>query len=146
MAFTRMKCVFRRWLLITLLATVPLSGCLFRSRKVERRLSTAPLQTATQEQLIARINTEAVKVQSMNATVDISPQVGGAKKGKITDYKEIRGYILVRKPAMLRMIGLMPIVRNRAFDMVSDGRQFKLSIPPQNKFIVGRNDVIHPSK
>jgi len=42
---------------------------------------------------------------------------------------------------MLRMIGLMPIVRNRAFDMVSDGRDFKLWIPTKNRFIVGRNDV-----
>jgi outer membrane lipoprotein-sorting protein len=133
-------------LLLVLLVVVPLSGCLFRSRKVERRLSTAPLQTASQEQLIARINADAAKVQSMNATVDISPQVGGQQKGKITDYKDIRGYILVRKPAMLRMIGLMPILRNRAFDMVSDGQAFKLSIPPQNKFIVGSNEVIRASK
>jgi outer membrane lipoprotein-sorting protein len=63
------------------------------------------------------------------------------KKGKVTDYQQIRGYILARKPSMLRMIGLMPIVRNRAFDMVSDGRDFKLWIPPKNRFVVGRNDV-----
>ena len=42
---------------------------------------------------------------------------------------------------MLRMIGLLPIVRNRAFDMVSDGRDFKLWIPPKNRFVIGRNDV-----
>jgi hypothetical protein len=46
---------------------------------------------------------------------------------------------------MLRMIGLMPIVRNRAFDMVSNGQTFKLWIPVKNKFIVGRNDVVLPS-
>jgi outer membrane lipoprotein-sorting protein len=39
------------------------------------------------------------------------------------------------------MIGLLPIVRNRAFDMVSDGRDFKLWIPPKNRFVIGRNDV-----
>jgi len=33
-------------------------------------------------------------------------------------------------------------VRNRAFDMVSDGKNFELSIPPKNRFIIGRNDVI----
>ena len=63
------------------------------------------------------------------------------KKGKITDYKQIRGYVLARKPAMLRMIGLYPIVRNTAFDMVSDGTDFKLWIPAKNKFVVGRNDT-----
>ena len=127
--------------LVLFLAVLPLTGCLFHSRKVERRLSTAPLQTATQQQLVDAINAQAAKIQSMQATVDIDTSVGGVNKGRVTDYKEIRGYVLARKPAMLRMIGLMPIVRNRAFDMVSDGKEFKLWIPPKNRFVTGRNDV-----
>ena len=123
------------------LATLPLSGCLFRSRKVERQFSSAPLQAATQQQLVDAIDTQAAKIQSMQATVDIDTSVGGVNKGKVTDYKEIRGYVLARKPAMLRLIGLMPIVRNRAFDMVSDGTEFKLWIPPKNRFVIGRNDA-----
>ncbi len=127
--------------LVLFLAVLPLCGCLFRSRKVERRLSTAPLLTATQKELVDAINTQASKIKSMQATVDIDTSVGGVNKGRVTDYKEIRGYVLARKPAMLRMIGLMPIVRNRAFDMVSDGKEFKLWIPPKNRFVIGRNDA-----
>ena len=123
------------------LASLPLSGCLFRSRKVERQFSTAPLQAATQQELVDAINAQATKVRTMQATVDIDTSVGGVNQGKVTDYKEIRGYVLARKPAMLRLIGLMPIVRNRAFDMVSDGKEFKLWIPPKNRFVTGRNDV-----
>ena len=63
------------------------------------------------------------------------------KKGHYTDYKEIRGYVLARKPDALHMVGLMPIVRTTAFDMVSDGQEFKLWIPPKNRFVVGKNDV-----
>jgi outer membrane lipoprotein-sorting protein len=122
-------------------AILPLTGCLFRSRKVERRLSTAPLQTATQERLVDAINVQAARIRTLQATVDIDTSIGGVKKGTITDYKEIRGYVLARKPAMLRLIGLMPIVRNKAFDMVSDGQQFKLWIPPKNRFVTGKNDV-----
>ena len=118
---------------------------MFRSHKVEQPVSTAPLKTATQQQLIDYINTQAEKIQTMEATVDIDTSVGGEKKGKVTDYEEIRGYVLARKPSMLRMIGLMPIVRNRAFDMVSNGQEFKLWIPPKNRFIVGRNDVETPN-
>lgn len=121
------------------------SGCLFRSHKVENRISSAQLKTATQQQLIDIINHEAAQIKTMNATVDIATSIGGAKKGKVTEYQEIRGYILAEKPAMLRFIGLFPIVRNRAFDMVSDGKEFKLSVPPKNRFIVGRNDVINPN-
>jgi len=130
---------------LVLLATFPVSGCLFRSRRVEQTLSPVALKSATKPELVAYIDKQAEQVRTMQATVDIDTTVGGAKKGKITEYTEIRGYILARKPAMLRMIGLMPIVRNRAFDMVSDGREFKLWIPPKNRFVIGRNDVATPN-
>jgi hypothetical protein len=103
------------------------------------------LKTATQAQLVDYINEQAAKVQSMNATVDIDTTVGGEKKGKVTDYQQIRGYVLARKPEMLRMIGLLPIVRTKAFDLVSDGKEFKLWIPPKNRFVQGRNDVKTPN-
>src|SRR5271167_2294836 len=121
------------------------TGCLFRTRLVEMRTSTAKLQTATKQELVDRINQEAVGLKTLNATVDIDTSVGGEKKGKVTDYQEIRGYILVRKPDMLRMIGLFPILRNTAFDMVSDGDRFKLSIPAKSKFYVGSAEVTRPS-
>jgi len=121
------------------------TGCLFRTRLVEMRTSTAKLQTATQQELVDRINRDSSQIKTLNATVEIAPSVGGEKKGKVTDYQEITGYILVRKPDMLRMIGLFPIVRNKAFDMVSDGTRFKLSIPAKNKFYVGSAEVTKPA-
>jgi len=130
-----------RTALVVFLVVLPLTGCLFRSRKVEQKFSTAPLKSAEQQELIDYVNGQAAKIQSIQATVDIDTTVGGIKKGKITDYQQIRGYVLARKPSMLRMIGLMPIVRNTAFDMVSDGQNFKLWIPPKNRFVVGHNDV-----
>ncbi|HKD83559.1 MAG TPA: hypothetical protein VKB58_02335 [Terriglobales bacterium] len=120
------------------------TGCLFRTRTVEMRTSTAKLENATRQQLVDQINAEASKIRTLNATVNIATSVGGERKGKVTQYEEIRGYILVRKPDTIRMIGLFPIVRNKAFDMVSEGNQFKLSIPARNKFYVGHNDVVHP--
>jgi outer membrane lipoprotein-sorting protein len=106
---------------------------------VDRKFSNAPLKSATQQELIEFINSQAAKIQSMQATVDINTSVGDQKNGKVTDYQEIRGYVLARKPAMLRMKGLLPVVRNTAFDMVSDGQTFKVWIPPKNKFVIGSN-------
>src|SRR5579862_5002989 len=127
--------------LILSFAILPLAGCLFHTRRVEETYSKAPLKEASQAELINSINQQAQKIQSLQATVDIDTSVGGAKKGQVTDYKEIRGYVLARKPAMLHMIGLLPIVRTTAFDMVSDGQQFKLWIPPKNRFVIGSNQV-----
>jgi outer membrane lipoprotein-sorting protein len=134
---------FRKLLQIFCLFVIalPLGGCLFRSRPITRKLSTAPLKSATRQELLDYVNIQATKIRTMQATVDIDTSVGGIKKGKVVDYQQIRGYVLARKPAMLRMIGLLPILRNRAFDMVSDGNNFKLWIPPKNRFVIGRNDV-----
>ena len=126
-------------ILLVAFAAFPLSGCLFRTRTRDRVLSNAPLKSATQQELIEYVNAQAARLQSMQATVDINSSVGDEKNGKITDYKEIRGYVLARKPAMLRMKGLLPVVRNTAFDMVSDGQNFKVWIPPKNKFVTGSN-------
>ena len=135
-------------LLVLSVATVPLSGCLFRTRPLDRQFSDRPLKTASQQELIEYVNAQATKIQSMQATVDIDASAGDVKNGRITDYKEIRGYVLARKPAMLRMKGLMPLVRNTAFDMVSDGQEFKVWIPTKNKFVVGSNnaDDFQPDK
>jgi outer membrane lipoprotein-sorting protein len=127
--------------ILLFLVILPSLGCLFRSRKVEQPFDINQFKTATQQQLIDYINGQAARVQSMQATVDIDTTVGGVRKGKVTDYQQVRGYVLARKPSMLRMIGLLPIVRNKAFDMVSDGNEFKLWIPPKNRFVVGRNDI-----
>jgi hypothetical protein len=124
------------WAFTLLLALFPVSGCVFRTRPVEDRYSKEPLKESSQQGLIDAINRQAETIQSLKATVDIDTSAGGIKKGKVTDYKEIRGYVLARKPEELHMIGLMPIVRTTAFDMVSDGNQFKLWIPPKNRFVI----------
>jgi outer membrane lipoprotein-sorting protein len=136
-----------RLLLLGVMASVLASSqaCLFRTRKVEVRVNNEQMLTATLADLVSRINTEGGKVQSLDATVNIDTSVGGKKKGEVTDYQQISGYILIRRPDMIRMIGLFPLVRNKAFDMVSDGTHFKLWIPVKNKFYVGHNDVVKPA-
>jgi len=134
------------WTAVVVLLALLSTGCLFRSHHVPRRVVLAAARSATLQQLIEYVNNQSVQIKTLSATVDIDTSVGGSKKGKVTDYKQIRGYILVRKPEMLRMIGLFPVVRNRAFDMVSDANGFKLSIPAKNKFIIGSPEVIHPSE
>ena len=68
-----------------------------------------------------------------------------ASGGKATEYQEIHGYILVRKPSSMRVIGLFPILQNQMFDMVSSGQEFKLWIPPKNQLIAGNNDTARSS-
>jgi hypothetical protein len=131
------------WASPLILAVLGSTGCgvFSHTRPVEDQYSKSPLMESSQQGLIDSINQQSEAIRSLKATVDIDSSVGGLKKGQVTDYKEIRGYVLARQPASLHMIGLMPIVRTTAFDMVSDGQLFKLWIPPKNRFVVGRNEV-----
>lgn len=102
---------------------------------------------ATVEQLNERIAEQYVAVKSLNAAIDIKASVGGSSVGEIKEYPEFSGYILMRKPDDMRVFMLVPVVRSLALDMVSDGKDFKLLIPPKSKAIVGSDqEVAAPSK
>jgi hypothetical protein len=132
---------------ILLFILLPLTGCLLgRTHVVETRTSTAVLREATLQQLVDTINASASRLQTLNATVEIDSSIGGQKKGQVTENPEITGYLLLSKPNLLRLIGLVPVVRNRAFDMVSNGKDFKLSIPSKSIFVIGSDQVITPAR
>jgi len=126
--------------LLAVFAVLMVSGCGFRtSHPVKMRASTATLRTATLEQLLETNNINAERLKTLKATVDIDSSVLQQKKDKVTENPQIAGYIMARKPEMLRMIGLVPVVHTHMFDMVSNGNNFSLAIPPQSKFFVGSN-------
>ena len=106
------------------------------------RVSTAVLKEASLEELVETIDSESANLQTFIASVDIDFSDGGKKKGRVTDYAELSGTILVRKPTMLRMQVKLPLVRNTALDMVSNGRMFQVSFPPKNQFFVGSSQFV----
>ena len=135
---------------ILLLCVIPLglSSCLARRRAFARSggKPTQPLLVADQSTLVGIISKQYEAIHDFNATVDMVPALGSAEKSNITEYKDVRAFILFRKPGNIRLIGLYPVVRNKAFDMVSDGTSFKLYVPARNRFLVGRNEVDQPSE
>jgi outer membrane lipoprotein-sorting protein len=132
----------------TALACLPLlalTGCLKHTRLLERPQAPAVVLTATAPQLIKQLDERYDVIHSMLAKVMIQASVGGAAKGKETDYTSIRGDILLRQPSMLRVLGMLPVIETRAFDMVSDGKSFTLLIPPKSLAITGTGTVTAPS-
>ena len=123
------------------IALTPLAGCLFRTHTVAARTLTVPLQTATCNELVERINAGAARIQTLDATISIATAEGGRAPGEITKFREIRGHILARKPFALRLTGFSTVQRGPAFDMVSDGQQSTLWIPPTTQFIPGEGDA-----
>lgn len=105
----------------------------------------AVVMTATAGDLVKAINGQCQTIQSLSATVVFRATVGGPRKGKEKTYTSFNGYILLRKPESLRVIGLVPVLHTRAFDMASDGQTFKLWIPHDNKVFEGPNTVTKQS-
>lgn len=103
--------------------------------------SKRPPMMATKEQLASRIDDLNKKINSFQATLDMTPSTGSVYKGEITEYRDIRGYILFRRPESVRVIGQYPVVRATAFDMVSDGKEFRILFPSKNMFVVGQNSA-----
>jgi outer membrane lipoprotein-sorting protein len=142
--------VFRRVpvvLFLLCLISLELSSCFARRRLISRPGGKAAprLLVTDQAALIGRMAAQYNAIRDFSATMDMVPALGSAEKSHITEYKDVRGYILARKPDDIRVIGLYPVVRSKAFDMVSNGTDFKLYVPSRNRFLVGRNSIEKPS-
>jgi uncharacterized protein DUF4292 len=134
-------------LLVVCLLAAGFSSCLARRRLIVRKgaNTTQPLLTADRQTLLDSVVRQYDAVHDFNAEVDMVPALGTAEKSKITEYKDVRAYILFRQPSDIRLIGLYPVVRAKAFDMVSNGVDFKLYVPSRNRFLVGKNEIEQPS-
>lgn len=130
-----------------LIGMVPaLTGCLTHTRIVPRTYLAEVVMSTTLDQLIHHVNTRFDDIQTMKATVEISATTGSSLQGHITESPSFSGYIFMRKPEDMRVILLVPVLRNQAMDMVSDGKNWKLWIPPRNRAMEGTSEVTTPSK
>lgn len=132
---------------LLLLFLLPLlNGCFVHTRRIRQAKMPSIVMTATADDLVKAINERCQAIHSLSATVVFQATVGGPRKGKEKTYTSFNGYILLRKPEALRVIGLVPVLHTRAFDMATDGKTFKLWIPHENKVFEGLNTVTKPSK
>jgi hypothetical protein len=97
------------------------------------------VQTLSPDELVKQINDRWGSLNTLTATVEIQATALKTAQGEAKDYPSCRGYIVVRKPKMLRVLGKYFGVT--IFDMASDGDQFKLVIPSKNLVIQGSNTV-----
>jgi outer membrane lipoprotein-sorting protein len=125
-----------------LLAITPvLSGCLRHTHSVIKTRPPDVVQTATLSQLLEQVDQRYNSIQSMSAIVHVAASTGGSLKGEVTEYAARKGYIVIEKPAQIRVIILLPLGAGEVLDTVSDGKTFKMLIPFKNCAITG-SDVV----
>src|ERR1700691_3465659 len=137
---------------LALILCVASSSCLYTKRVILRHnkkvtAATAPkLLAATMDELSTRISNLYNAINSFQATVDMTPSIGSVYTGEITEIKDVRAHVLFRKPAAIRILGQYPVVRTTAFDMVSNGTDFKVFLVSKNLFEEGANSAPATSK
>jgi outer membrane lipoprotein-sorting protein len=129
------------------LATILSSGCVTIKRRHElTKAEIRPQLESSEEKLLADYNGQVQAVQSLQATVDLIPSTGTSYSGVIEEYHDVQGFILAQRPATVRVIGQAPVVAKNVFDMVSNGKEFRIYIPSKNTFLVGSTTLARASK
>ena len=129
-----------------LMAIAPaLTGCLTHTRSVPKTRPADVVLNATLDQLLKNVDMQYDAIQTINSAVEIAATTGGARQGQVIEHPSFSGYIFLRKPEDLRVLLRVPILGSQALDMVSDGKNWKLWIPPRRIAMVGTSEVTKPS-
>jgi hypothetical protein len=122
-------------------------GCAIkRAVRVSPPQQAGPPKQASVAELVKDVDAWSERIDTLEATVDFMATTGSIYSGVINQYHDVSGFILLKKPFLIRMIGQAPVVRTEIFDMVSNAQEFRLFIPPKNKFIVGKTTYQGPGK
>lgn len=110
------------------------SGCLWRTQRIEPPQLAA--RTATLEELLTQLE-RFESLKSMRATVDIGLSYLNDDMNRLTNLKDVRGFILAERPAKARIQAQYPVTHQKAFDMVSDADEFSVYLVWNKRFIQG---------
>lgn len=138
-------CWTKRAAAAVLALPLALSGCLFTTRKLPMPKAPTVTQTATAQELAAGLNDRWEKLESLRADVQIQFTQIKTQQGEAKDYTSFPGIVLLRKAKMLRVVGFVPVVHTRMFDMASNGQDFTLFVPPKSMAYKGPNELTHRS-
>ena len=119
-----------------------ITGCaswFISKRKLPVPIAPHIVQGASADELVARLNGQWASFQSLTATVDIRASHLKTQEGVATDYPTFHANLLLRKPEMIRVLGHVPILQTKMFDLGSDGTRFTLLIPPKSIYFQDLN-------
>ena len=134
----RIKRIWKRIVLLAVSAAACSCGGKVKNTTVIPPTARPVVREATEEELLDRYNAEAHSLQSINATLELKATGGTKYTGVIDEYHEVKAFLLASRPYNIRMVGQVPVVGKTVFDMSSDAQTFEVSIPPKNKFLVGK--------
>ena len=113
------------------------AGCIATKRPIPAELRPLPAKTVSRADLLTGLEEKSKQIRTLQATVALDASGGAMTTGVLTEYRQTKGFVIVDRPSHIRMKAQAPLALATVFDMVSDGKQYRVSIPIKNKFIVG---------
>lgn len=95
-------------------------------------------ETASLDELTAKLG-EFAAIKSSRANVRLELSITTEDRKKVKEYAEAGGVILIQRPASIRVRASFPVVGTTVFDMTSDGEQFHVYLPTEDRFLTGKN-------
>jgi outer membrane lipoprotein-sorting protein len=123
-------------IIIALLLLVQV-GCIATKRVVPADQRPLPAKTVSRADLLTGLEEKSKQIRTLQATVALDASGGAMTTGVLTEYRQTKGFVIVDRPSHIRIKAQAPLALATVFDMVSDGKQYRVSIPIKNKFIVG---------
>jgi len=126
---------------VLLVVALMQASCLSRRRTIPPGQQLLPAQSMGRAELLRRLEDRSKAIRTLTASAALDASHGGIDRGEITEYHPFTGTIVVERPARIRVIVQVPVVGITGADMVSNGLQFQLYIPREDKWIVGDSNA-----
>ncbi len=119
------------------------SSCLVKETvKVPVSSKVLAAKEATVDELIASLTSYSERIKSLSSgTLKVSLTSGRAESGKLLAYHSAPGWIVLKRPDLIRLNIQNPVTKTSLFELVSAGDPFSFWYPRENKLYLGKNSM-----
>ena len=116
-------------------------GCVSRTRPVPMDQRLLPAETAAQAELLGSLQAKSGQIRTLQGTMNLDVSGGGLTGDEITEYRQTRGVVVIERPKRILFKVQAPLVGTTVATMVSDGREYRVSVPFKNRFVIGDENI-----
>ena len=118
------------------------AGCsIKRTVKIEPPPNISLDKAASFDALLDLIRNYDEIVSLVSSEIVVTLTTGKIESGQLDKYRSAPGYILLKRPDSLRLVLQAPVTKTSILDLTSEGDNFNVWIPLDNRYFTGRNSA-----
>jgi hypothetical protein len=122
------------------------ASCISRTRTIPQDQRLIPGESADRLELLKSLEEKSTQVRTLQASLALDVAGGGMSSTEVKEYRQTKGQVVVNRPKHIHFKVQVPLVGTTIADMVSDGLEYRVSIPWKNKFFIGDENVASTDK